>query len=75
MQQAFNNKYWDYYRSDNAKEEIFRMTLGYDEYLEDYEERFQLSYKRSKCTLDPESLKVVLLRRVREDLMDNLNLL
>jgi len=33
------------------------MTMGSDESLEDYEERFQLSYKRAKCTLDPESLK------------------
>jgi len=51
------------------------MTLGHDESLEDYEERFQLSYKRSRCTLNPESLKLVLLRGVREDLIDTLNLL
>jgi len=51
------------------------MTLGHDESLEDYEERFQLSYKRVRCTLDPESLKLVLLRGVREDILDTLNLL
>ena len=51
------------------------MTLGNDESLEDYEERFQLSYKRARCTLDPESLKLVLLRGVREDLLDTLHLL
>lgn len=41
MQQPFNNKYWDYCRSKETKEEIFRMTMGSDESLEDYEERFQ----------------------------------
>jgi len=61
MQQAFNNKYRDYFRSKDTKEEIFRMTLGHDESLEDYEERFNLSYKRARCTLDLESLKLVLL--------------
>lgn len=36
-QQAFNNKYIDYCRSKDTKEEIFRMTLGHDESAEDYE--------------------------------------
>lgn len=75
MQQAFNNKYLDYYKSKYTKEEIFRMTLGHDESLEDYEERFHISYKRARCTLDPESLKLVLLKGVREDILDTLNLL
>jgi len=51
------------------------MTMGSDESLEDYEERFHLSYKRGRCTLDPESLKLVLLRRVPKDLLDTLHLL
>ena len=51
------------------------MTLGHEESLEDYEEIFQLSYKRVKCRLDLESLKLVLLRGVREDLLDTLKLL
>ena len=51
------------------------MTMGSDESLEDYEERFQLSYKRAKCTLDPESLKLVLLKGILEDLLDTLHLL
>jgi len=41
------------------------MTMVQDESLEDYEERFQLSYKRARCTLDPESLKLVFLRGVK----------
>ena len=51
------------------------MTMGSDKSLEDYEERFQLSYKRARCTLDPESLKLVLLRGIPEDLLDTLHLL
>ena len=33
MQDAFNNKYMDYCRSKETKEEISRMTLGLDESL------------------------------------------
>ena len=51
------------------------MTMGNDESLEDYDERFQLSYKRARCTLDPKSLKLVLLRGVPIDLLDTLHLL
>lgn len=51
------------------------MTLGHDESLEDYEERFQPRYKRARCTLDPESLKLVILSGIREDLLETLNLL
>ena len=75
MQQAFNNKYRDYCTSKDTKEEIFRMTMGSDESLEDYEERFQLDYKRAGCTLDLGSLKLVLLRGIREDLLNTLHLL
>ena len=51
------------------------MTMGSDESLEDYEERLQLSYKRARCTLDPESMNLVLLRGISEDLLDTLHLL
>ena len=51
------------------------MTIGSDESLEGYEERFQLSYKRARCTLDSESLKLVLLGGIQEDLLDTLHLL
>ena len=75
MQQVFNNKYRDYFRSKDTKEEIFRMTIGHDEYPEDYEERFQLNYKRARCTLDPKSLNLVILRGVREHILDTLHML
>lgn len=75
MLQTFNDKYRDYYRSKDTKEEIFRMTMGSDESLEDYEERFYLSYKRATCTLDPKSLKLVLLKGILEYPLDTLHLL
>ena len=51
------------------------MTIGQDESLEGYEERFQLSYKRARCTLNPKSLKLVLLIGLREDLQDTLHMI
>lgn len=51
------------------------MTIGLYEFLEDYEERFQLNYRRDNYTLDLESLKLVLLQGIREDLMETLNML
>jgi hypothetical protein len=76
MKNTFSERYKDYCRARDTRDEIFRMTQGPDESLEYFEERFQLSYKRAQnCTLDEDSLKLVLLRGVREDLMETLNLL
>ena len=68
MQDSFKKKYRNYYRSKETKYTVFRMTLGPNESLEDYEERFQLNYKRSNFTFDPGSLKMVLLRGIIETL-------
>lgn len=51
------------------------MTLGPDESLEDYEERFQINYRRVNCTLDPKSLNPVLLGGFKDYVMDTLNIL
>jgi hypothetical protein len=52
------------------------MTQGLDESLEDFEEIFKLSNKRAQnCTLDEDSLKLVLLREVGEYYMETLNIL
>lgn len=56
-------------------EETFRMTLGPDESLKDYEEIFQLIYRRSNFTLDPKSLKLVPLRGTKEDMLETINVL
>jgi len=75
MQQSFNKKYMDYCRSKYTNEEIFRMTLGPNESLENYEEMFQLSCKRARWPLNPELLKLVLLRGIRVDIMETINML
>lgn len=76
MKQTFIHKYWDYCKARDTRDEIFKMIEGENASLEDYEERFQFSYKRAhNCTLDGESLNLVLLRGVREELMDILDLL
>lgn len=36
---------------------------------------FQLNYRRDTCILDPESLNLVLLQGIREDVMETLNML
>ena len=51
------------------------MTIGPDESLEDYEERFQLSWKRARFTLDLESLKLVLVIGIMEDIMETIKML
>ena len=61
MQQAFNEKYTDYFRSKETKEDIFRMTQRPYESLEYYEERFQLNHRTANCTLDLELLNILLL--------------
>lgn len=75
MQQAFIDKYKDYNMSKETKEEIFRMALRPDESLEDYEEIFKLNYSRANCTLDLESLKLVLLQETGDDVMETLNMM
>ena len=76
MKDTFKERYEDYYKSKDTRDEIFRMTQEENESLEDFEERFQLSYKIShSCTLDDDSLKLVILQGVREEYMDTLNLL
>lgn len=60
MQKAFNTKYKDYCKERDKMKYIFIMTQGQDESLEDFEEIFRLSYMRANCTLDPESMKLVL---------------
>lgn len=62
MKETYRERYQDYYKSKDTREEKMKMSQEEDESLEDFEERFQLSYKRSHtCTMDEDSLKLVLL--------------
>jgi hypothetical protein len=74
MKNTFNEKYKDYCRERDTRDD--RMTQGPNESLEYFEDRFYLRYKRAhNCTLDEDSLNVVLLIGAREDLMETLTLL
>ena len=75
MQTAFLEKYQDYCKSWNVKEELFNFTQKEDESLEYCVERFKYLLQRSGHSyLDKEILKVILLRSVREDSMELLNI-
>jgi len=76
MKQDFSNKYMYYCKERDKRDEILWMDQWENESLEDYEEISQSSYKRDhNCTLDEDSLKNVLLRGVREELMEILSLI
>jgi hypothetical protein len=67
MKDTFMERYKVYCKSKDTREDIFRMTQEKSETLHDFEERFQISYKRyHSCTIDDDSLKPVLLRGERE---------
>jgi hypothetical protein len=40
MKKTFIDKYWDYCKARDTRDEIFRMIKGENESLEDYEEIF-----------------------------------
>lgn len=76
MKNHFIEKYIEYCKSRDSRDEIFRMTQGEDESLEDYVERFHFIYRRSiNCTIDENSLKTVLLRGAIDDFREALNLI
>jgi hypothetical protein len=75
MQTTFLEKYQDYCKSQNIKEELFKFTQKEDESLEDCVERFNYTLQRSgHSDLDKEILKIILLRSLREDSMELLNI-
>lgn len=76
IKDTFTERYKDYCKSKDTRGEIFRMTQKENESPKDFEEIFQLRYKRAHSyTLDDDYLKLVLLQGVREECMDTLNLL
>jgi len=76
MKEMFLSKYQDYCRTKDLRENIFRMTQKEEESLEDYVEQFNYNLQRSKhSNLDPEILKTIFIRGMRDDCLDNLNLL
>jgi len=76
MKNLFSDKYKEYCKAHEKRYGIFHMTQREDETLEGYVERFHFSYKHAtNFKLEDESPKLVLLRGVREDLMEALDLI
>jgi hypothetical protein len=76
MKQKFLNKYQDYCRTREKKEELFKMMQKEDENLEDFVERLQYNLQRSSHPeVSKDILKTILLKGVRDDSLDMLNML
>lgn len=74
-ERGFPRKYRDYCMPSNLKDEVFKMTQKEDENLEDLAERFVYNIKREKMdNLDEETLKSLLLKAIKDEWIDLLNL-
>jgi len=76
MKQTFLDRYLDYCMPTNYKDEVFKMMQKEDENLEDLLERFQYNLKREKMSnLYEETLKALLLKAIRDEWIDILNMM
>jgi len=76
MKYTFQSIYQDYCWTMYLREEIFRMTQKEEENLEDYVERLDQNLQRFKHSdLDSKFLNTILIRGMRDDFLDSLNLL
>ena len=76
MKQTFLDRYLDYCMPTNHKDEVFKMMQKEDENLEDLLERFQYNLKRAKLSnLDDETLKALILKAIRDEWIDILNMM
>jgi len=76
MKESFLAKYQDYCRTRERKEELFKMVQKEEENLEDFVERLQYNMQRSDHPdMSKDILKTILLKGVRDDFLDMLNML
>jgi hypothetical protein len=76
MKETFLQKYQDYYRPRDARNDIFKMQQSEEESLEDYLERFLYNYQKTKqFSLDTATVRTVFLKGVRDDCIEVLNLM
>ena len=76
MKKAFLDRYFDYCMPTNHKDEVFKMIQREDENLEDLIERFNYNLKRAKMdNLDEYTLKALLLKSIRDERIDILNMM
>ena len=72
----FLDRYLDYCITTNHKDEVFKMMQREDENLEDLIERFKYNLKRTKMdNLDEDTLKALLLKAIRDEWIDILNMM
>lgn len=76
MRQELLNKYQDYYITRERREESFKMSHKENETLEDFVERLQYNLGRSvHPDVSKDILKTILIKGVRDDFLDILNML
>lgn len=78
MKTAFLEKYQDYCRSRELKDEIFQMTARPSETLEEYVEHFQYNLQRSPYASSPlpdNALKTTLIKGMKEQWIETLNIM
>ena len=75
MKEVFLEKYQDYFKSCDIKEDIFKFVQKEDENMEDCVERFKyILQSLGHSDLDKYILKIILLRELREDSLQILNI-
>ena len=73
MNYMFLKRYQDYCR---VNEDIFEITQGEEETLENYVERFQYNLQRSKLRQSgKDTLKIILLKGIRNEYLEILSLM
>jgi hypothetical protein len=76
MKETFLQKYQDYCRPRDARNDIFKMQQSEEESLEDYLERFLYNYQKTKqFSLDTTTVRTIFLKGVRDDCIEVLNLM
>ena len=76
MKDAFLEKYKGYYMPHSIKYVVFKMVQKEDENLEDFVKIFVYNIKREKMNnLDEETLKALLLKSIKDEWIDLLNLM
>ena len=76
MKKVFLDSDLDYCMPINHKDELFKMMQREDENLEDLIERFNYNLKRAKMdNLDEDILKSLLLKAIRDEWIDILNMM
>jgi hypothetical protein len=76
MKETFLQKYQDYCRPKDDRNDIFKMRQSEKESLENYLERFLYNYQKTKqFALDITTIRTIFLKGIRHDCIEVLNLL